>query len=44
MSAQENDRGLQEYLINQSFKAIDYEWEILHHREMHEAYERSLMD
>ena len=44
MSIQENDRGLLEYIINQSNKVIDYQWEIQHHRQMHEDYEKSLQD
>lgn len=42
MSAQENEKGLLMYIVNQSNKVIDYEWEVRHHREMHEAYEKSL--
>ena len=29
-------------IAEQSMCAIDYQWEIGHHRQMHEAYERSL--
>jgi len=42
MSAQENRERALAYIANQSNRVIDYEWEIQHHREMHEAYEKSL--
>ena len=42
MSAQENRNRLLACIANQSNKVIDYEWEVRHHREMHEAYEKSL--
>lgn len=42
MSAQENRERALAYIANQSNKVIDYEWEVRHHREMHEAYEKSL--
>lgn len=42
MSAQENRNRLLAYIANQSNKVIDYEWEVRHHREMHQAYEQSL--
>lgn len=42
MSVTENDLKLLAYIANQSNQVIDYEWEIRHHREMHEAYEKSL--
>lgn len=42
MSVTENDLKLLAYIANQSNQVIDYEWEIHHHREMHEAYEKSL--
>ena len=42
MSAQENQAKVLAYIANQSNQVIDYQWEIKHHREMHEAYEKSL--
>ena len=42
MSAQENQAKLLAYIANQANHVIDYQWEIQHHREMHEAYEKSL--
>lgn len=42
MSVQENRERALAYIANQSNKVIDYEWEVRHHREMHEAYEKSL--
>ena len=33
-----------QYIAEQSMCAIDYQWEIQHHRQMHEAYEKSLQD
>lgn len=44
MSAQENQLGLLSYITNQANTTIDYKWEIQHHKEMHEAYEKSLQD
>ena len=43
MTAQENEQRLMAYIINQSNRTIDYEWEIQHHKEMHAAYEKSLL-
>ena len=43
MSAQENQAKLLAYIASQSNTVTDYQWEIQHHREMHEAYEKSLM-
>lgn len=42
MSAQENRERALAYIANQANKVIDYEWEVRHHREMHQAYEKSL--
>jgi len=42
MSAQENQQRVLAHIANQSNEVIDYAWEIQHHREMHEAYEKSL--
>ena len=42
MSALENQQRLMAYIVNQSNRVIDYEWEIRHHKEMHQAYEKSL--
>ena len=42
MTAQENQQRALRYIAEQSGRAIDYEWEIQHHRQMHEAYERRL--
>lgn len=42
MSVQENQKKQLAYILNQTNRVIDYEWEIRHHREMHEAYEKSL--
>jgi len=44
MSAQENQQKVLAHIANQSNQVIDYAWEIQHHREMHEAYEKSLQD
>lgn len=44
MSAQENQKKAFAYIANTANQVIDYEWEIRHHREMHEAYEKSLRD
>ncbi len=42
MSAQENQAKALAYIASQSNIVTDYQWEIQHHREMHEAYEKSL--
>lgn len=42
MSAQENQQKVLSWIANQSGILIDYQWEIQHHRQMHEAYEKSL--
>ena len=42
MSAQENQAKALAYIASQSNTVTDYQWEIQHHREMHEAYEKSL--
>lgn len=42
MSIQEMQQRQMQYIAEQSMCAIDYQWEIEHHRQMHEAYERSL--
>ena len=42
MSAEENQQKVLAYIANQSNIPTDYEWEIRHHKEMHEAYEKSL--
>ena len=42
MSAQENQQKVMAYIANTANQAIDYEWEIRHHREMHVVYEKSL--
>ena len=39
MSAQENQQRAMAYIAEQSGRAIDYQWEIQHHRQMHAAYE-----
>lgn len=44
MSVQEIHQRERKYLLEQTMKPIDYQWEIQHHRQMHEAYERSLQD
>lgn len=44
MSVQENQLKVLAHIANQSNHVIDYTWEIRHHKEMHEAYEKSLMD
>ena len=42
MSAQENDQRAMRYIADTASQVIDYEWEIQHHRQMHEAYESRL--
>ena len=42
MSAQENQQRAIRYIAEQSNRVINYEWEIQHHRHMHEAYESRL--
>ena len=44
MSAQENQAKALAYIASQSNTVTDYQWEIQHHREMHEAYEKSLTE
>ena len=44
MSVQEMQQRQMHYIADSSMRAIDYQWEIEHHRQMHEAYERSLKD
>ena len=44
MSVQEIHQREMQHLFEQSMKPIDYQWEIKHHQQMHEAYERSLKD
>jgi len=44
MSYLDSERLAAEWLATQSNRKIDYAWEIQHHREMHEAYERSLQE
>lgn len=41
MTAQEYQQKALAYLAKQSTQIIDYEWEIKHHRQMHEEYEKS---
>ena len=42
MSAQEMQQRAMKYIADQSMNSIDYQWEIQHHRQMHEAYEKNL--
>ncbi len=42
MPGYENEIKAMLYLAKQATATIDYEWEIQHHRQMHEAYERNL--
>ena len=42
MSALENEKKAMQYIAESSSRAIDYEWEIQHHRQMHAAYESRL--
>ncbi len=42
MSAQENQQKALEWISTRSNRVIDYQWEIQHHNQMHEAYEKSL--
>ena len=42
MSAQENQKNAIRYIAEQSGRFIDYEWELKHHIQMHEAYNRGL--
>jgi len=44
MSVQEMQQLQMQHIAESSMYAIDYQWEIEHHRQMHEAYERSLKD
>lgn len=44
MSVQEMNQKAMKYIAESSMKPIDYQWEIQHHRQMHEAYEHSLKD
>ena len=42
MSALENDKRAMQYIAEASNRVIDYQWEIQHHKQMHEAYESRL--
>lgn len=42
MSVRELHQQEMLHLLEQSLKPIDYQWEVQHHRQMHEAYEMSL--
>ena len=44
MSVQEIHQREMQHLFEQSMKPIDYQWEIRHHQQMHEEYERSLLN
>ena len=42
MSVLEIHQQEMRHLLEQLMKPIDYQWEIQHHRQMHEAYEKHL--
>ena len=42
MTALENDKKAIQYIVESSSRVIDYQWEIQHHKQMHEAYESRL--
>jgi len=42
MSVQQMQQRQMLYIAEQSMCAIDYQLQIQHHRQMHEAYERSM--
>jgi len=44
MSASEYQQKAMARIAERSNRVIDYEWEIQHHKQMHEAYEKSLKD
>ena len=44
MSVEEMHLRAMRYLLEQTMKPIDYQWEIKHHQQMHEEYERSLLN
>jgi len=44
MSVEEMNQKAMKYIAESSMKPIDYQWEIRHHQQMHEEYERSLLN
>jgi len=42
MSVTENQQKALARITERANRVIDYEWEIQHHKQMHEAYEKSL--
>lgn len=44
MSASENQQKAMARIADRANRVINYEWEIQHHKQMHEAYEKFSKD